>query len=371
MAHEQQSYGGLHRLDRAVSNAEPVDAVVFTNGLLHVDFAKTCHGLLRGSDRFKVKAVIDSVHAGKDAGEVMDSRPVGVPVFKKLRRYLESAEDIPKYFVLGVAYSGGVLPESCRNEIVAALCNGMHVVSGLHQFLSDDEEFRTLARQYEVDLIDVRKPRSTAELRFWTGEVENLPSVVIPVLGTDCAVGKRTTCRFLWEACRSAGIHAEMIYTGQTGWMQGVRHGFLFDATPNDFVSGEIERVIMECYADTSPRVILIEGQGALRNPSGPCGSEFLVSANARGVILQHDPARTHFVDHDDVKARVPSVEEEIALIRMYGVDVLAVTLNEQTWRGQRMDSYQEALQSSIDVPVVRPLSEGVDALLHIVRSLL
>ena len=119
----------------------------------------------------------------------MDGRALGIPVFKKLRRFLEIAEDVPKFFVIGVAYSGGILPASCRSEIVAALCNGMHVVSGLHHFLADDEEFRTLARQYEVDLVDIRKPRPTADLRFWTGEVEKIQSVVIPVLGTDCAVG--------------------------------------------------------------------------------------------------------------------------------------------------------------------------------------
>jgi len=245
----------------------------------------------------------------------------------------------------------------------------MHVVSGLHQFLSDDEEFSTLARQYEVDIIDIRRPRSTDGLRFWTGEVEKIPAVIIPVLGTDCAVGKRTTSRFLWEACRARGIKAEMIFTGQTGWMQGYRHGFMFDATPNDFVSGEIERVILECYEELKPDVIFVEGQGALRNPSGPCGSEFLVSANAAGVILQHDPARTYFVDHETVKARVPTVEDEIALINMFGVDVLAVTLNEMLWRGEKMDTYQTQLRAKLDIPVIRPLSEGVDQLVEVVRA--
>lgn len=371
MAFEVQSHGGLARLNRAVENSDPVDAVVFTNGLLDVDFAKTCHGLLRGSDRFRVVAVIDRVHAGKDAGDVMDGHRIGVPVFKKLRGFLEKTEDPVSYFVVGVAYSGGGLPDTCRSEIVAALCNGMHIVSGLHELLCDDEEFAALALQYEVDLIDVRKPRRAKDLRFWTGEVEDIPALIIPVLGTDCAVGKRTSSRFLWKACREAGIEAEMVFTGQTGWMQGFKHGFLFDATPNDFVSGEIERVILECYADTQAQVIFVEGQGALRNPSGPCGSEFLVSTNARGVILQHDPERFHFVDYENAKARIPTVESEIELIQMYGVEVLAVTLNEQSWQGSRMEKYQIELEKRIGIPVVRPLSEGVERLVPLVRSLL
>ena len=57
----------------------------------------------------------------------------------------------------------------------------------------------------------------------------------VAVLGTDCALGKRTTSQLLVDACRERGLRAEMIYTGQTGWMQGTRHGFVLDATPNDW----------------------------------------------------------------------------------------------------------------------------------------
>jgi uncharacterized NAD-dependent epimerase/dehydratase family protein len=100
----------------------------------------------------------------------------------------------------------------------------------------------------------------------------------------DCAVGKRTTGTLLLELCRKNGIKAEMIYTGQTGWMQGLKHGFIFDATVNDFISEEIERVIIECDRESSPDLILIEGQSSLRNPSGPCGSDILLSGDVKGL---------------------------------------------------------------------------------------
>src|SRR5204862_259012 len=82
--------------------------------------------------------------------------------------------------------------------------------------------------------------------------------------------GKRTTARMLTEGCRAAGMNADMIYTGQTGWLQGGRFGFILDATPNDFVSGELEHAIVTCAAETFPDVIFLEGQSSLRNPSGP-----------------------------------------------------------------------------------------------------
>ena len=99
------------------------------------------------------------------------------------------------------------------------------------------------------------------------------------------------------QVCAAENIKAEMIYTGQTGWLQGGEYGFIFDTTLNDFISGEIEHAVVTCWKEAKPDVIMIEGQSALRNPSGPCGSEFLVSGNARYTILVHAPKRVYF-DH-------------------------------------------------------------------------
>ena len=43
-------------------------------------------------------------------------------------------------------------------------------------------------------------------------------------------------------------------------------YGFILDATPNDFVSGELESAIVRCDRELAPQLILIEGQSALRN---------------------------------------------------------------------------------------------------------
>jgi uncharacterized NAD-dependent epimerase/dehydratase family protein len=87
-------------------------------------------------------------------------------------------------------------------------------------------------------------------------------------------------------------------------------------------------------------------------------------------VILQHDPARTHFVDHDHAKGRVPAVEDEIQLIGMFDVDVLGISLNEFSWKGKKMDTYQSDLQSRLKIPVIRPLSEGVERIVDVIEAL-
>ena len=345
------------------------NVIIYTNGLLNVDFAKTCHGLLRGTNRFNILGVIDSVHFGKDSGEVLDGRPRGIYVFETIEAFLQKTAQKPKYCVIGVAFPGGMLPETCRAEIIQAMKNGMSIICGLHQLLGDDPQFRQIARENGVELIDIRKPRPTSELHFWTGEIFSVKTPIIAVLGTDCAIGKRTTCRFIMESCNAYGIKTEMIYTGQTGWMQGYKHGFIFDATANDFISGEIDRVILECDRESSPDLILIEGQSSLRNPTGPCGSEFLLSRNVKGVILQHVPARVCFIDLEEVGCLISSIESEIELIKMYGVKTLAVTLNEEGWDDDKTRIYQEQLSEKLSIPVIRPLKDGVEKLVPVIRE--
>ena len=65
-------------------------AIVFTDGMLDTAYAKTCHGLLRGSERFKIVGVIDAKFAGRDAGEVMDGQVLGVPVYDCVTSFMES-----------------------------------------------------------------------------------------------------------------------------------------------------------------------------------------------------------------------------------------------------------------------------------------
>ncbi|MEM7051002.1 MAG: DUF1611 domain-containing protein [Acidobacteriota bacterium] len=345
---------------------EAQSAVVLTQGLLATNFAKTAHGLLRGSDRFAVRAVIDERHGGRDAGEVMDGRAKGVPVFATLADCLATVgEPPPRWMVVGVAFPGGYLPAPAREQVRQALEAGLSVVSGLHQWLADDDELMALAAAHGGELLDIRRPRP--DLHFWSGAVLDLPARRLAVLGMDCAIGKRTTCRWLWQGCRRRGLAAEMIYTGQTGWMQGYRHGFLFDATPNDFVSGELERALLDCHRDTGAELILIEGQSGLRNPSGPCGSEMLLSGAVDGVVLQVAPGREFFVDFEDRGCRLPSIASEIELIRVYGVETWAVCLNGEGLSGRQLAEAQAELRAELGLPVIRPLDEGIDELVEVV----
>jgi uncharacterized NAD-dependent epimerase/dehydratase family protein len=124
----------------------------------------------------------------------------------------------------------------------------------------------------------------------------------------------------------------------------------------------------VECDRQSSPDLILIEGQSGLRNPSGPCGSEIIASANVKGVILQHAPFRKYYEDLEHLNCLMPDVKDEIELIRMYGAQTLAVTLNDEGGTREELAEYRQILSEQLQLPVVCPLHEGTEGLLPDIR---
>lgn len=346
-------------------------ALVYTDACFHTSDAKTAHGLVRGPSRFRIVGLIDAQNQGRDAGEVLDGKRRDIPTFADLDQALAGLPARPEYLVVGVATHGGVLPKAMKGTLLRALERGLSLVSGLHEFLADDPDLVAAAAARGARLIDVRRPKPARELHFWTGAIRDVRAPRIAVLGTDCALGKRTTCHVVQTACTKAGLRAAIVHTGQTGWLQGIPHGFVLDSTPNDFVCGELEHAIVACDRDLSPDLILLEGQSALRNPSGPCGAELILAGQARGTILQHAPARIFYDGHEEAGYRIPPVPDEIDLLRRYGTQVLGLTLNHEGLVAAARGPAKAELARTTGLPTVFPLLDGADALVPAIRAFL
>lgn len=343
-------------------------ALILTNGLLVHPDAKTAHGLIRGTERFNIKGVIDhAATAGKDAGVLLDGRHRNIPIYASLEEACAAIPDL-QYLVIGVATVGGRLPGDMLRVIEEAIEHGLSIVNGLHEFLTEKPAIVARAAEKGVTLTDVRKPKSRDQLHFFTGAIFQVPVPIVAVIGMDCAMGKRTTARMLTQAVNKTGKKAEMIYTGQTGWLQGGKYGFIFDSTINDFVSGELEHAIVSCWKETQPDIIFLEGQSALRNPSGPCGSELLLSGNAKKVVLLYAPRRKYF-DNDEHWGNIPSVESEIALIQLYGSEVIALALHTEGCTLNEAIEYQKLYEQRLSIPVLLPIEQGVDAIVPMLLS--
>jgi hypothetical protein len=62
-------------------------------------------------------------------------------------------------------------------------------------------------------------------------------------------------------------------------------------------------------------------------------------------------------------------VKDEIELIRMYGAQTLAVTLNDEGGTREELADVQQRLSQQLLLPVVCPLHEGMETLLPVIRQ--
>lgn len=293
----------------------PVPAIVLAEGEFGEPGGKTANGVVLHSELFDPRAVIDSTRAGETAGEALgrpDHPAADVPVVETFAQAREgsgvdpAAE--PVALVIGVAPAGGALPDAWVGIIEEAMAAGCDVVSGLHTFLSEDDDWQSLAETHGVRLFDVRKPPASEELRVGDGSVDAVEADVVVTLGTDCAVGKRTTTFELYRTAREAGYDAGWVATGQTGIMVGAHRGVVVDRVPSDFAAGVVEDLVADVGSDHE--LVFVEGQAALshRAYSGVTLS-ILHGAWPDAVVLADDPdrdRRTHFeqfpvagVEHD------------------------------------------------------------------------
>jgi uncharacterized NAD-dependent epimerase/dehydratase family protein len=264
------------------------NAVLYCEGAFRTTYGKTAHGLVRRSRRYRVLSVVDSTCAGQDAGRLLDLQP-GIPIHASIGQAERAARarGLPAtHLVIGLAPDGGRLAARDRRAVLEAVDLGLHVDSGLHDFLAEDPDIAARAARRGVRLRDVRRTPPRYELHAFTGRIEQVTALKVAVLGTDSAVGKRTTAWALVDALEAAGRRAQLIGTGQTAWLQGAEYGIILDSLINDFVAGEIEHAVWRAWSQTEAEVLVLEGQGSLMNPAYPGGFELLAAGRPEAVIL-------------------------------------------------------------------------------------
>ncbi|MDZ7374633.1 MAG: DUF1611 domain-containing protein [candidate division KSB1 bacterium] len=363
-----------HRAEAKPLQSEVLDgpALVYCQGAFGTTNGKTAHGLVRRTRRYRVLGVIDSHLAGQDAGLVLDGRPSGIPIFggveeavSELRRQGEE----PRFLVIGLAPDGGRLGESARRDVLAAIRLGLNIDSGLHDFLCEDPEIVRLAEEKGVRLRDIRKPPPRSQLHFFSGKIREVTSFRVAVLGTDSAVGKRTTAWLLTDALNEMGVKAEFVGTGQTAWMQGARFCVILDSLVNDFVSGEIEHAVWSAWNEVRPEVIVIEGQGSLLNPAYPGGFEILAAARPDAIILQHAPARREYDGFPGYPIHPLNLQIEL-IEKLSGKPVVALSINHEGLAKEEVPYVCRALEAATGLPALDVLLEGASRLADVIRRL-
>lgn len=330
-------------------------AVIYCEGNFAKIDGKTANGLVRSSERYRILAVIDSTHTGADAGVILGGAFAGIPVVASLAALLDAPAPGPDALIFGLAPLSGLMSAADREAVLEAVDAGLDIVSGLHEFLNDDVEIAAAATIASVTLHDVRRPRATKDLRMFDGAIDTVDCVRIAVLGTDGAIGKRTTSTLLTKALNDAGIRTVMVGTGQTGLMQGAKYGVALDAIPAQFGVGELEGAVVAAWEGERPQVIVIEGQGALSHPAYLSSTVVLRASRPQAVIMQHAPARTMLSDYPDVP--MPLAATEIALIEAFGnTRVIGLTINHEHMTLAEVDAATVLYEAELGIPATDAL---------------
>lgn len=357
---------------RAIENGKPqarsATAVVYCEANFGAIDGKTANGLVRHSEKYTILSVIDSEKVGLDAGAVLDGELNGIPIHRDLAHALEHAGALPDHFIFGIAPASGMLSAHERGVVLAAIELGMDIVNGLHEFLSDDPEFMAASAASGVQIHDVRKPRPKKDLRIFSGRIAEIACPRIAVLGTDCAIGKRTTATVLTRALNACGVKAVMVGTGQTGLMQGARYGMALDAVPSQFCAGELEATILEAYEGEHPDVIVIEGQGALSHPAYSTSSFILRGSCPDAVVLQHAPGRSHRCDFPQMA--MPTPASEIELIQTFAdTKVIGLTLNHEHMTEVEVEAAITLYELELGIPATDALTRSPERLVQMVLT--
>jgi uncharacterized NAD-dependent epimerase/dehydratase family protein len=249
-----------------------------------VDDAKTAHGVIRyGSD--EIVAVIDPSSAGRRVRDVLPYLESDAPIVASVGDALQFE---PTALLIGTAPKGGGLPLPWRGAVAEAIAARLEIVSGLHEMLDDDREFRIAARASGTTIWDVRKP---PEVPLFSGDVYAVEAPILLTVGNECAVGKMTVSLELVAAAKAAGKNARFVPTGQTGVLVA-GWGISVDRVISDFAAGAAEQLVLYA-AHEGADLIVVEGQGAINHPAYAAVTLALMTGAAPdALVLVFDPRR-------------------------------------------------------------------------------
>ena len=299
--------------------------------------AKTATGVIRyGKD--PVVAVIDSTHTGKDVSQALDAHiGIGIPIVQDIHEALTYQPDT---LMIGIAPVGGALPSSWRWQLLTAIESGLDIISGLHFFISDDEELRATAEKYSVTIWDVRRPpdkNRVAEL------IPHRPgSHTILMVGSDCAVGKMTVALELDREANNRGLNSAFVATGQTGIMIS-NNGLPVDRINSDFVAGMVEEMVIDFT--NKHDWVFVEGQGALNHPGySPVTLGLIHGSMPEAMIFCHKAGTTEIEGYNhclfpSLNRMIQLNEDTVSWVRpeqpskVVGLALMTFGLNEQEAR--------------------------------------
>lgn len=327
--------------------------ILLTEGYSDPHPAKTARNLIIYK-REEVAAVFDRKNAGIMASELLGAGE-DVPV-------IGSFEDFPDAdtLVIGVATAGGKIPENMMEIIFEAVRRGLNVVSGLHDFVSDNNELREIARKNGVTLTDIRK---NSEKEVTTRKNINMDCFRVLTVGNDCGIGKMVVALEIANDLKRNGYDAKFAATGQTGIL--IENGGIpIDAVVGDFLNGSAERLVR---LNQEHDIMIIEGQASITHPRYSSVSLGLLHGSMpQALIMCYEMGRDYVRGFENIK--IPPLTEiirfnEIAASFMYPAKVIGVAINSRKYSGKDADAEKERISNETGLPACDVIRHGPQVL--------
>ncbi|MEM9587042.1 MAG: DUF1611 domain-containing protein [Planctomycetota bacterium] len=334
--------------------------VILTQGHSDPITAKTASSVIR----YRPEQVVAVLDASTDAKTSQDLLGVGgdIPVIDAL----DDAADA-NALMIGIAPPGGKIPSAWRPIVLGAIERGMNVVSGLHDFLSDDAEFVAAAEKSGVQLVDVRK-NDEHDVANRQGIRDDCLRVL--TIGHDCCVGKMVVAIELDRGLRKRGHDSKFVATGQTGILiEG--DGCPIDCVVSDFINGSVEKLVL---ANQHHDTLLFEGQGSLAHPRYSAVTLGLLhGCLPQAMILCYEVGRTEVNNMDSIPLRSLSqlrdAYQTVAELMMPST-VIGVAMNSRLVDDKQAEAERERVRNELGLPVCDVIRHGADDLIDAIEAM-
>jgi uncharacterized NAD-dependent epimerase/dehydratase family protein len=326
-------------------------------------FGKMGFGLLRYAAH-EIVAVVDEDSAGLPVPE-LTGIDCDVPVVATVGEAAAIGADV---LVIGVATSGGVLPDRFRRDLDAALEAGLSVVNGLHVMLAEDPVLAAKVQPGRF-IWDIR--REPHGLRTGSALAASLPGRRILTVGTDMAIGKMTASLELDRAARRRGLRSKFLATGQIGiTISG--DGIPLDSIRVDFASGAVEQMVERHAADHD--LLWVEGQGSIANPASTAWLPLVRGSCPTHLILCHRAGHRFTLAGNEIPPLPVIIEAYETVAAIAGVEpgprVVGITVNTARLSAAEAAAELRRIEDETGVATVDVIRDGPDRLLDAVLAL-
>jgi uncharacterized NAD-dependent epimerase/dehydratase family protein len=276
---------------------------VYMEDHIDSDYGKMGIGVVRYLKN-PIVGIVDSKFAGKNINRIAEFNDVSkdITIYKNLAEVISRGAEV---LILGIAPSGGRIPESWNSVINEALNSGLSIVNGLHDLL--EPKWRHKIKDKNTQWIwDVRVPQFIPVIA--TGKAANLNNKRVLFIGTDMAVGKMTSGLELYEDLLKRKENVGFIATGQIG-ITITGKGIPLDAFKLDHACGAVEKIVIE---ESNKEILIIEGQGSILHPGSSATLPLMRGSCPTHLVLCIRADKTTLRSPENIQ--IPDINKFIAL---------------------------------------------------------